>query len=50
MEIKKTKNIKTEVITDIICDSCGGSCINIDTNMTPYFEFMTLKASWGRNS
>lgn len=52
MEIKKIKNIKTEVITNIICDSCGGSCVNknIGSATTPYFEFMTLKANWGYSS
>ena len=54
MEIKEIKNIPTEVITDIICDSCGESCMvgdsNLNNKFTPIFEIMTLKANWGYGS
>ena len=52
MEIKEIKTIPTEVITDIICDSCGESCcvMNIGDATTPNFEYMTLKANWGYGS
>ncbi len=61
MEIKQIKNIKSEVVTDIICDCCGKSCktkegvidneLRID-NFDDYydFEFMELKAYWGYSS
>jgi hypothetical protein len=42
MKIKAKENREIEVITDIICDSCGKSCkTDVD------YEYMTLEANWG---
>jgi len=47
----KTKKIKksVEVVTDVICDSCGKSCkVYLDQKKKSFnFEFMTLDAHWG---
>jgi hypothetical protein len=61
MEIKEIKNLKTEVVTDIICDCCGQSCkvlervidneLRIDNGeLIRYFEYMKLEGIWGYNS
>lgn len=61
MEKKEIKEITTEVITDIICDSCGESCkvdkYLIDNDKHPdngqnhcSFEYMKLEARWGYHS
>mgnify|MGYP007100053164 CR=1 FL=1 len=61
MEKKIIEDRKTEVLDDIICDSCGKSCavdegiVDNDVRLdhgTKYksFEFMELKASWGYHS
>jgi len=58
MEKKETIETTAEVITDIICDSCGESCkidefvidneLNPDHGKTLYsFEYMKLEAGWG---
>lgn len=58
MDIKKVQTKKVEILTDVICDSCGQSCkvfdgvIENDTivdNGEPYCEFnyMELNATWG---
>ena len=41
------KSIEQEVITDIICDGCGLSCVPKES--LPFFsaEYATLKANWG---
>jgi len=42
MKIKTKENREIEVITDILCDSCGKSCkTDVD------YEYMTLEANWG---
>jgi hypothetical protein len=61
MEIKEIQNKKVEIITDIICDSCGQSCkvrediidndLRLDHVQPSYsFEFMDLEAHWGYDS
>lgn len=42
--MKETENkfIKTEIVTEVICDCCGSSC---KTNAG--FEFLELKTVWG---
>lgn len=58
MEKIEIQNKKTEVITDVICDCCGQSCIvqkgTIDNHIRPDngepfydFEFMKLESYWG---
>ncbi len=61
MEIKETIVIPTEVITDIVCDSCGKSCLikipssdffnrkefNHEYNAKNVSEFLTIKGDWG---
>jgi hypothetical protein len=42
MKKKEIKAIDQEVVTDVICDSCGKSCL---TEYGP--EYMTLQANWG---
>lgn len=43
MEVKQIQQVQQEVITDVICDSCGKSCND------PFYgvESMRLKANWG---
>ena len=61
MEIKQTQKINQEIISDIICDSCGKSCkvdeFVIDNpqredfgQMCYSFEYMKLEANWGYHS
>lgn len=61
MEIKEVQKFQTEIITDIICDSCGKSCkvdeyiirndARIDNGEKDrIFEYMELKAVWGYNT
>ena len=58
MEIKEIQQHNTEVITDVLCDSCGKSCkadefimenpLRVDNGRKMYiFEYMELKANWG---
>lgn len=50
MEKKIIEDRKTEVLIDIICDSCGKSCcVDKFDHGTEHksFEHMELKASWG---
>jgi hypothetical protein len=58
MEISRIEDVKTEVIIDVLCDSCGKSCkkeehiIDNEKNPNygknnPIFEYMTLEANWG---
>ncbi len=48
----KTVSKKVEVVTDVICDSCGKSCkVYLDQKKKTFnFEFMTLDAHWGYGS
>lgn len=46
MEYFKQQSVKTDVLIDIICDHCGGSCMVEFGN----YEFMKLDASWGYGS
>ena len=52
MEIKSVIDVKTEVTTDIICDSCGESWkIFIDDNKTLYYyDIMELKSDFNYSS
>jgi len=46
MKTFELKRKKVEELKDIICDSCGKSCL-IDTGLKfKNFEFMELKAEW----
>lgn len=58
MENKEIQNRKTEIITDIICDSCGKSCkvdegiVDNDMRLDKgekvcVYEFMKLEVHWG---
>lgn len=58
MEIKEVQKLKTQVVTDILCDICGASCkvsegicdndLRIDHGeVHREFEYMHLKAIWG---
>jgi hypothetical protein len=61
MEKKEKQNRKVDVVTDVICDSCGESC-KIDSfvidnekredhgEMHYKFEYMELSANWGFDS
>jgi hypothetical protein len=48
MEYYKKKNVKTDVLIEIICDHCGRSC-EVEFGSGNY-EFMKLDASWGYGS
>jgi len=55
MKKKKIQLQKQEVVTDIVCDSCGASCktsegVGHDGNKVYSFEHMRLEASWGYHS
>ncbi len=58
MEITRIEDVKTEVIIDVICDSCGKSCKKeefvVDNvhnpdfgKNAPVFEYMEMSANWG---
>ncbi len=47
MKIKKKIKKEVSVLEDVICDSCGKSCID-KSGMN--FEFMEMKANWGYGS
>lgn len=58
MEITRIEEVKTEIVVDIICDSCGKSCkkeeyvVDNEHNPeygknSPIFEYMELSANWG---
>jgi hypothetical protein len=58
MEIKEIQTKKTEVVIDVICDSCGRSCkvsegkveneVRVDNGEPSYgFEYMKLESYWG---
>ena len=44
IKIKETRGI--EVISDILCDSCGQSCRNVHGN----YEHIDMHANWGYGS
>jgi hypothetical protein len=45
MKIITKQTIPTEVMTDVLCDSCNKSC-NMD-NVHSCFEFAEIKVHWG---
>lgn len=53
-EVKKILKINKEIVTDILCDCCGESCMTqefkIDGNTARSFEYMRLSADWGYDS
>lgn len=49
MEIREEKMMPQKVITDVICDCCGKSCVNLNNDMK-LLEFMKLEATWGFGS
>jgi alanine dehydrogenase len=61
MQLKEVQLKKQEVITDVLCDSCGRSCKvyesttdnpkRIDDGEKFYsFEYLKLEANWGYDS
>ena len=51
IETKKSKKT-VDVVTDVICDSCGKSCKEypIKDKSIFMFEFMKLRVAWGYGS
>lgn len=50
-EVKKILKINKEIVTDILCDCCGESCMTQDHGETARsFEYMRLSACWGYDS
>ena len=52
MKKMKTANRRTNVVVDVICDSCGKSCkVYITADKRAFnFQYMTLEATWGYGS
>ena len=61
MEVKEIQKLKKEVVTDILCDCCGKSCMVSETIIDNEFridhgekfrsfECMKLTARWGYDS
>lgn len=44
---KEIRNEPREVITDVICDICGGTCSRGEMVDVVGHEYMTLHANWG---
>ena len=42
MKLIEKKLVETDIVSDIICDICGGTC-----NTEYGHEFMQLSANWG---
>ncbi len=47
MKITTTQDIRTEVVTDVICDICGKSCHDGDIGNQ---EYLQMSSSWGYSS
>lgn len=47
MKIKKKLKKEVSVLEDVICDSCGQSCLD---KVGMNFEFIEMKANWGYGS
>lgn len=48
MKITEVKTYKQEVLTDIVCDSCGASCAKFSSsNKLLAIESAKLTAQWG---
>lgn len=46
MKIKKLIKKEVSELEDVLCDSCGNSCLD----KSGYFEFMDMKVNWGYGS